>query len=345
MGGVEDWDWKRIGLGVATGGMSEVPHQYSALAGGNDYGTAGKMGGKGAQAPSAPDFSSVAREQAEYSKEAAAEQTRQNRPDQYGPFGSSEWTQGPDGRWTQTSSLAPGLQGAADNLMGQIGAGSSLDPGQARDQAIEAAYRQSTSRLDPRFSSARAAQEAALANEGFSRSDEAWRNAMSEFSRGENDAYQQAMYGAQTGAGNAAFGQSLAANMQPYQQLGALKGLGGNAPFIPAGSADVPQLLAAAMQQYGASMDQYNAGQAGKNSKMQGAATAAPLLVAASDERLKTNIKRHAIEITPGVPFASWEWKAGGRGFGCIAQDLEKVRPDLVVEIDGVKHVNYGGLR
>jgi hypothetical protein len=225
-------------------------------------------------------------------------------------------------------------------------AGGAIDPAQARDQAIGAAYGQATSRLDPRFSTARSSRETQLANEGFSRGDAGWGNSMDEFGRQENDAYAQAMFNAQTGAGNAAFGQSLAANMQPYQQLGMLSNLGQPPGFTPAGGSDPTQLLAAAMQQYGANIDASNMSQAGKNSKLGAGATLGGAALAASDERLKTDIERLDVEALPGVPFARWKWKdTGDEGFGVIAQDLEKVRPDLVTEIGGVKHVRYGGLR
>ena len=80
---------------------------------------------------------------------------------------------------------------------------------------------------------------------------------------------------------------------------------------------------------------------------MGGAAAAAPLAIMASDERLKKNVERSLLEAIPGVPFASWEWIDGppGRYVGVIAQDLEKVRPEMVhTAPDGMKLVNYGFL-
>jgi hypothetical protein len=262
-------------------------------------------------------------------------------------------TQGTPDRWTKRVSLDPRLQAGADGLMGQIASGAGLDPAKERDRAIEAAYGQSTSRLDPRFAAAREAREAQLANEGFSRGDEGWRGEFGGGDRGvgsfnltENDAYQQAMYGAQTGAGNIAFDQALASRLQPYQQLGAIQGLSSPQGFTSAQGAQPLQSLAAAMQGYGANLDSYNATQAQKNSKMNGAAGLGGAAIMASDERLKTDIVRFGMEAIPGVSWARWKWKDGsGDGFGVIAQDLEKVRPDLVIEIGGVKHVNYGGLR
>jgi hypothetical protein len=53
------------------------------------------------------------------------------------------------------------------------------------------------------------------------------------------------------------------------------------------------------------------------------------------------------LEVIPGVPFASWEWKdaPGTRHRGVIAQDLEKVRPDLVIkDAGGIRFVNDVGL-
>jgi hypothetical protein len=296
-------------------------------------GGSGGKGGKGA--PESPNFGNIAREQGEMSQDLLDQQTFANRPDQYGPFGSTTWeytpgapaaggtTQGtgfgdargggegvagdvwdmtiggagldpsairgggqPDtepGRWTQRSALAEPLQTAADRLMAQLAGGAAIDPSQTRDQAIDSAYRMQTSRLDPRFSAQRAARETQLANEGYTRGDEGWvkefggtagdTNYAGSFNQAENDAYQQAMYGAQTGAGATAFAQSLAANMQPYQQLGAIRSLSSPQGFTSAGQGSVADLLGAAGAQYGANLNSYNANQASKNGKMNGAAS------------------------------------------------------------------------
>jgi hypothetical protein len=63
-----------------------------------------------------------------------------------------------------------------------------------------------------------------------------------------------------------------------------------------------------------------------------------------SDEKLKYDIKRYDTELLPGVPIASWKWRHNDRpDFGVIAQDLQKVRPDLVEDV-GFLVVNYTGL-
>ena len=60
-----------------------------------------------------------------------------------------------------------------------------------------------------------------------------------------------------------------------------------------------------------------------------------------SDERLKTNIKRigtHPVGV--GIYEYDYIW-GGGKQVGVMAQELEKVRPDAVFEVNGFKAVNY----
>src|SRR3954471_2748172 len=93
-----------------------------------NIGSKGLTGGKkGEDAPAPPDY------------KAAAEATgRENRPNQYTPFGSTTWSTGPDGRPVQTTGVAPGMEGAMGGMQGQLSSawGTPLDNGaQARDRA------------------------------------------------------------------------------------------------------------------------------------------------------------------------------------------------------------------
>jgi hypothetical protein len=77
------------------------------------------------------------------------------------------------------------------------------------------------------------------------------------------------------------------------------------------------------------------------------ASAAAPAAIAASDERVKKNIKK--IGEKNGFNWYEFEYKDGyglpeGKQEGVIAQEVEKVIPDAVIEINGIKHVNYGML-
>lgn len=277
------------------------------------------MGGKGKPAP--PDFTAAA--------EAQAKSGRQDTP-------FAQWNGNALG-------FSGGLAERANNLMGQVGSQGPLPTGDAaRQQAIDSAYGQAQSRLDPQFAQREESLRARLANQGLDPGSQAADAEMGNFGRERNDAYSSAManaIGQGTQAGNAIFQQGVQAQQQPYSQLSQLASLlqGNNGPQT--------QYMNAANAGYQGALQGYGIDQAGKNSLMSGLASGGAL--AASDERLKKNIERSTLEAIPGVPFASWEWIDGppGRYVGVIAQDLEKVRPEMVhTGPNGMKFVNYGFL-
>lgn len=165
---------------------------------------------------------------------ASDAQTKANRPDQTNPFGTtSQWTQGPDGKWTQSNAFGGGLGTANQNFQDQLAAGSStpldfgslpgLDYGQeAFDKASNAAYGQETSRLDPMWGQREEAERARLANQGLDPGSEAFTVAMGDFNRGRNDAYQSAL-NSSIGLGQSAagqmFNQSSAARNQRLAEM------------------------------------------------------------------------------------------------------------------------------
>ena len=76
------------------------------------------------------------------------------------------------------------------------------------------------------------------------------------------------------------------------------------------------------------------------------AGTAAGAAIA-SDKRVKKNIKK--IGEKNGYNWYEFEYKDGyglpkGKQEGVIAQEVEKIKPEAVTEINGIKHVNYGML-
>lgn len=163
---------------------------------------------------------------------AVATQTQGNRPDQNTPFGFSHWTHDANGNWTQTSGLSPDLQAAAGGLESQAKANALRGIGtgeDARNQAITGAYNQATSRLDPQWAQRDEHLSSALANQGLDPNSQAYRNAMLQQSQARNDAYGSAMnsaIGQGTAAQQATFNENLQAQQLPYQQMGALHGLG-----------------------------------------------------------------------------------------------------------------------
>jgi len=70
------------------------------------------------KAPPPPDYKALAEQQAGLNKEAFEYQTKANRVNQSGPAGSSSWTQGPDGTWSQTEQYNPEYQKILDAQRG-----------------------------------------------------------------------------------------------------------------------------------------------------------------------------------------------------------------------------------
>ena len=148
-------------------------------------------------------------------------QTEADRPDQFNALGSQTWTQDADGKWTQQQTLSEGMQGLYDSdinaatTMGtmrdralgrseremaaplnweQFGSAEGLkyNPTELRQRAEDASYNRATSRLDPQFAQRATDNEIDLRNKGLRPGDEAYDRAMGNFTRGRNDAYEQA---------------------------------------------------------------------------------------------------------------------------------------------------------
>jgi len=221
----------------------------------------------GKNSPTPPDFT-----------KAAEAQGASARPNQNGPFGSVQWTQGPDGKWTQNASLNPQLSQAASGLEAQAAQNAStpmMTGEDARKQAIDSAYGQASSRLDPQWSQREEQQKSQLIAQGLDPSSEAYQREMGNFERSRNDAYTSAMnsaIGQGTAAQQATFNENLASRELPYTQLGQLQGLA-----TPLSPGPATQYLPAAMAAYQGALQTYGIQQAGKNSAMGGGAQAAAL--------------------------------------------------------------------
>ena len=314
----------------------------------------------GKQAPAPPNYQQI-----------AAEQTRSNRPNQQNAFGGQvNWQQGPGGQWTQTQGFGGPLGGAASSLqqqaannLGQPADLSQFNVGSgdaARQQAIDAAYSQATSRLDPQWAQREEQARTQLLNQGLDPSSEAYRNAMGNLGRERTEAYGQAMsnaIGQGTAAGESAFRQNLMsaqtnlANLLrgrqlPLDEMAQLQGLLAQ-PGVPQTS----DALTGAIAQNNADLARWQA-ENGANADVAGGAASLlgtglsflPLLL--SDERAKMNIHRLDVDALPGVPWAVFEYRAdpGRPCFGVIAQDLQRVAPEFVHERDGLLMVDYAFL-
>lgn len=113
--------------------------------------------------------------------------------------------------------------------------------------------------------------------------------------------------------------------------------------FVQAGRAETPNILGATQMGYDAQLGAYNAQQAGFNNLLGSAAQLGSAAFMFSDRRLKSNVVKvgeHPIGV--GV----YEYTMfGQRQVGVMAQEVQKVRPDLVKRhANGYLTVNYGGL-
>lgn len=78
------------------------------------------MSKKGGKAPKAPDYSSLAKQDADAQQRVAEQLTAANRPTQVDAYGNRiDWSQDPTTKaWTQTSTLNPTLKGANEGIQG-----------------------------------------------------------------------------------------------------------------------------------------------------------------------------------------------------------------------------------
>lgn len=231
-----------------------------------------------------------------------------------------------------------------------------------RQRVEDTVYRRMTGRLDDRFGRDQSSVENKLANQGIAVGSEAYTNAMKDFNYGKNDAYQGAADQAILAGGqeqNRLFGLDLQGRQQgiqerslqrsqPVNELSQLLGFGGGvqSPQFTSGGigANVQPVdyVGLMNNQYNGQMNAYNAKIGQQNANMNGlyglGAAGISLL---SDERTKEDIVKIGA-LDNGLPVYTFKYKGHPQThIGLIAQEVEKVRPEAVVEINGLKHVDY----
>lgn len=223
------------------------------------------------------------------------------------------------------------------------------DYGAERQRVEDAIYGRMTGRMDDRYGRAEAALEQKLANQGIQQGSDAYSAAMRDFGYGETDAYQQAMNNAIIGAGQEQqrlFNQGLAGRQQgideatylrsqPVNELSALLGFSGGVQGPQFSATPQTGIQAPVPTQSGGRDYSLINGLMGLGGNI-GAA-----MLMGSDIRIKDNIKRIGTADN-GLPLYLFTYKGSDKfNIGFMAQDVEKVCPEAVIEIDGVKHVDY----
>lgn len=274
---------------------------------------------------------------------------------------------------------APSTEGLAP-LTGGIAPTTQATPGgyEASRRAVEQAL---MSRMEPGLAQSEERAKNELLQTGMERGTEGWNREMDRLSRARADAQmgailgggqeQSRLAGLDLAQQQQAYGQGMAtseadrqarmqglterfqlsqAPLDQYSQLynmGLAGGPGGVSypDYYGGGSTTAPDLMGAANNQYQAAANAANQRNAAIGQTASSAASLAMMyyLLGGSDRKLKHNLKpigRHPA----GVTRYTWEWADGSPGFGVIAQELQAVRPDAVIQGPGYLMVNYGAI-
>lgn len=240
--------------------------------------------------------------------------------------------------------------------------GLSGDPNEMREQA----YGRMSSLYAPQREQDRSRLETQLSNQGIQRGTRAWENAMRSQSDAEmrqdmqimqgSMAEAQGQLGMETTAANYAnnlrqmqIAEMLQQRQTPLNELNALlTGQQVSQPQMPgfqsAGRAETTQYMEAGKAQAQHEMDIYNTEQASKDALTSGLMNMGSSAMMMCDIRVKRNLE-HIGYYDDGIPCYAFQYNWGEEWFvGPVAQEVERTRPELVVEIDGIKHVDMRGL-
>ena len=337
--------------------------------------------------PAAPDPAQQVAAQGAANLDTAVANAYINNPNIVSPYGNVSSTQTGTQRvgdkdvpiFTQTTTLSPSQQrqldltsalqeqalGIGSGVLNNVGDVTSkpftLDglpaaPGSGdftadRDAATQSIIDRNQSQMDR----TRSGQEMQLRNQGIAPGSEAWKNAMDDISRQEDDfrlgaiqsggAEQSRLFGLGTQARQNALSDQMTARSQPINEYATLLGLGGQiqAPQYQYQGSNVANtdVYSPYSQQYGGQMAGYNAKQQ-MYGNLIGAGGKAGAAYLQSDLRLKSNI--HFENIENGYPIYTFSYKNDPEKVkyrGVMAQDVKDTMPDAVIMRDGFLAVDY----
>lgn len=218
-------------------------------------------------------------------------------------------------------------------------------------------------RLEPRFAQDEERLLTRLANQGIDIGSEAHAEGMDDLTRARNDARLATIgqagneYARDFSMQNQSYQQALSdALLNRTQGLNEVSALLQGAPAIQNPGTpntaqyqvNAPDIMGAHALQYQGQMNAYNQRVGQQNALMGGLAGLAGSLggaaILASDRRVKTDIKRVG-KMDNGLPVYLFRYIGGGPVMmGVMAQDVEKVMPEAVIEFANIKHVDYGRL-
>lgn len=319
--------------------------------------------------PKAPDPYQTAQAQSQFNQNTAVTQQLLNMTDQVNPWGSVKYSPngsssfiGADGksytvpRYTQTTTLTPQQQAIfnqsqaaelnlaetaneqSEKLQGYLNTPFEFNNQDAADWAFDLA----SSRILPQQQKNEQALRSQLINSGLRPGTQAWDSEMQRLTMANTDQLNQL---ALTGRGQA-FSEALAQRNQPINEITAL--MSGSQVSNPASmSSPTPQTSVGGVDYSGLVQQNYQNQLQASQSGLGGLFGLAGSLGAGaitkwSDARVKTDIRRVG-SLDNGLPVYAYRYVWGGPvEIGVMAQDVERIRPDAVSEISGIKAVDYG---
>lgn len=197
-------------------------------------------------------------------------------------------------------------------------------------------------RLDPALDRRRESLRSSLSAQGIKEGSTAFDRAMSRNAEGENDAYNQLLL---TGRGQAVQEAMLERN-QPINEITALMS-GSQVQQPQFANVSGPQMAGVDVaglinDNYNARLNNYNQQMASRNSLLGGLFGLGANAIMYSDRRLKTNVRRLGVRPDGlGVYAYNYIW-GGPERVGVMADEVERIYPDAVMEIAGFKAIDYG---
>ncbi|WP_337729558.1 tail fiber domain-containing protein [Agrobacterium pusense] len=327
------------------------------------------------KAPSAPDPAKTAAAQTGTNVTTALANAQLGNVNQHGPDGSVTYRQNGGASFTdptsgatywipqyeQYTTLSPQQQAikaqndAASQNLGTIANEQTAflrdylnKPVNLNNEATEARLMElGRKRLDPIIRQRDEDLRTRLANQGIKAGSDAYSRELGTARQANNDAYTSLLLNGR----QQAVQEALTQRNQPLNEIAALMsgsqvqmptfGAGTNQPNLP--TVDYAGLVD---RNYQAQLGQYQSQMAQRQGILGGLFGLGAAGIMASDRRVKKDVKK--VGRLMGHNLYEYQYKGerddGRRHVGVMAQEVEKKRPDAVVDIGGTKHVRYGRL-
>lgn len=269
------------------------------------------------------------------------------------PYGSIDWQMRPGadpnnpqpGDYTRTTTLSPEQQQLySQGVRNQYAAGglaaSQLQDLEGGTQGMQdALYRRATQYYDQNFGNQEGQLRTQLLNSGLAEGSDAYKTAMGDFNQRRDTAYADA-------ADRALVGSSAMQDSAVNRLASILAASRGQNPTSANSSGgQAVDYSGAATNSYNAALGKTNAENAQTANTTNTAASLAAMyamLYAASDRRLKSNVVCVGTGYE-GLPVYEYDiFNRRERGY--MADEVEQVAPEAVVEVHGIKMVNYSML-